>query len=162
MAAYPLVCKINSKDDVIMEMKPYEHKTQYYETDQMGIIHHSNYIRWFEEARTYMMEQMGMGYDVMEAQGIIIPVLSVRCEYKSMTHFGDTVQVLPIVREYNGIRMMIEYTVLDKETGEVRCVGRTRHCFLTKDGKPVSLKKKYLLADDLFRRCSEAEETQEE
>ncbi|MEY8338648.1 acyl-CoA thioesterase [Lachnospiraceae bacterium 62-35] len=141
-----------------MEFQPYEHKTQYYETDQMGIIHHSNYIRWFEEARTDLMEQMGMGYDIMEAQGIIIPVLSVQCEYKSMTHFGETLQILPIVREYNGIRMTIEYTVIEKETGELRCVGRTRHCFLTKDGKPVSLKKKNFLVDDLFRRVSMPEE----
>ena len=49
-----------------MEYRVYEHKTQYYETDQMGIIHHSNYIRWFEEARMDMMEQMGMGYAEME------------------------------------------------------------------------------------------------
>lgn len=45
------------------EWKPYQHKVQYYETDQMGIVHHSNYIRWFEEARTDYMEKMGMGYD---------------------------------------------------------------------------------------------------
>ena len=60
-----------------MELKIYEHKAQYYETDQMGIIHHANYLHWFEEARIDMMEQMGMGYDIMEKQGIISPVLSV-------------------------------------------------------------------------------------
>ncbi|WP_347474973.1 acyl-CoA thioesterase [Clostridium sp. AF50-3] len=54
-----------------MELKIYEHKAQYYETDQMGIIHHANYLHWFEEARIDMMEQMGMGYDIMEKQGII-------------------------------------------------------------------------------------------
>ena len=69
-----------------MEYRVYEHKTQYYETDQMGIIHHYNYIRWFEEARMDMMEQMGMGYAEMEKRGIISPVLSVHSEYKSMTH----------------------------------------------------------------------------
>ena len=90
-----------------MEIKPYEHKTQYYETDQMGIIHHSNYIRWFEEARVNLMEQLGMGYDVMEEQGVISPVLSIHCEYKSMTHFGDTVVILPLLKEYNGIKMTI-------------------------------------------------------
>lgn len=60
-----------------MKLHTYEHRTQYYETDQMGIIHHSNYIRWFEEARTDLMRQMGIGYDEMEGQGIISPVLSV-------------------------------------------------------------------------------------
>ena len=77
-----------------MDLKIYEHKAQYYETDQMGIIHHANYLHWFEEARIDMMEQMGMGYDIMEKQGIISPVLSVHCDYKSMARFGETVQVL--------------------------------------------------------------------
>ena len=52
-----------------------------------------------------MMEQMGMGYDIMEKQGIISPVLSVHCDYKSMARFGETVQVLVQMKEYNGIRM---------------------------------------------------------
>lgn len=58
------------------EIKPYEHRVQYYETDQMGIVHHSNYIRWFEEARTYVLEEMGFGYKEMEHCGIISPVLA--------------------------------------------------------------------------------------
>lgn len=138
-----------------MKYKVYEHKTQYYETDQMGIIHHSNYIRWFEEARLDMMEQMGMGYDVMEKQGIISPVLSIRCEYQSMTRFGETVQILANLKEYNGIKMAIEYTVLDKATGQIRCVGESRHCFLTKEGNPVSLKRHYIEMDKAFREFKE-------
>ena len=46
----------------------------YYETDQMGIIHHSNYIRWFEEARLHYMKELGLPYDELERMGIIIPV----------------------------------------------------------------------------------------
>lgn len=138
-----------------MKYQVYEHKTQYYETDQMGIIHHSNYIKWFEEARVDMMEQMGMGYAQMEAQGIICPVLAVRCEYKSMTRFGDTVQILANIREYNGIKMAIEYTVLDKKSGKIRCVGESRHGFLNKDGSPVSLKRQYIEVDKAFREFSD-------
>ena len=48
-----------------IKVKPYEHHVKYYETDQMRIVHHSNYIRWMEEARMDMMEQMGFGYDKM-------------------------------------------------------------------------------------------------
>ena len=120
-----------------MKFEVYEHKTQYYETDQMGIIHHANYLHWFEEARIDIMEQMGMGYDMMEKQGIICPVLSIRCEYKSMSRFGETVQVLTSLKEYNGIKMALEYTVIDKETAQVRCVGESRHCFLNRDGSPI-------------------------
>ena len=57
-----------------IKVKPYEHNVKYYETDQMGIVHHSNYIRWMEEARMDLMDQMGFSYKQMEDQK-----LSVRC-----------------------------------------------------------------------------------
>lgn len=121
----------------------YQHKAHYYETDQMGIIHHSNYIRWFEEARINLLEKIGVGYDLMEKMGIISPVLAVQCDYKSMTRFNDTVLIQTKVAEYNGVKLVINYTVTDKVSGEVRCVGETRHCFLSKDHKPLSLKRSY-------------------
>ncbi len=61
-----------------IKVKPYEHHVKYYETDQMRIVHHSNYIRWMEEARMDLMEQMGFGYDKMEELEIVSPVLSDR------------------------------------------------------------------------------------
>ncbi|MFQ9127202.1 MAG: acyl-CoA thioesterase [Butyricicoccaceae bacterium] len=71
-------------------MNPCEHKVQYYETDGMGIVHHSNYIRWFEEARVDLLEQLGFGYDRIEAEGYSGPVLEVACQYKTMSRFGET------------------------------------------------------------------------
>lgn len=53
-----------------MDYRIYERRAQYYETDQMGVVHHSNYIRWFEEARVFFMDQMGFGYDEMEKSGV--------------------------------------------------------------------------------------------
>lgn len=131
-------------------MKPYEHKTQYYETDQMGIIHHSNYIRWFESARIEFMSRVGVDYAVMEREGIISPVLAVSCEYKSMVHFGDVVLIEPVIRSYNGVKLCLSYTVRDKETGEVRTTGESSHCFLNREGRPVSLKKAAPLVHEAF------------
>ena len=122
--------------------KDYEHHANYYETDQMGIVHHSNYIRWFEEARTDFLEKLGMGYDRMEAEGIISPVLSVSCEYRTMTHFGETVAIAVAMTKYNGIRLELAYTVSSADTGEVRAVGSSKHCFLDRDGNILSLKKR--------------------
>lgn len=119
----------------------YQHKTQYYETDQMGIIHHSNYIRWFEEARIDFMSQCGFSYAQMEQDGIISPVLSVSCEYKTMTHFGDTVNIETSIEKYNGIKLELSYTVKDSESGEVRCTGRSSHCFLDRKGNIISLRR---------------------
>jgi acyl-CoA thioester hydrolase len=123
----------------------------------MGIIHHSNYIRWFESARIWYMSQIGVDYRDMEAQGVVSPVLEVSCTYKSMVHFGDTVDVIPCIQKYNGIRLELSYEVLDAETGELRSAGRSSHCFLNREGKPVSLKKICPVFDKAFREVMESE-----
>jgi len=133
-----------------MEFKLYEHTTQYYETDQMGIIHHSNYIRWMEEARVDLLQQAGMSMTTIEKKGVLIPVLSVSCEYRSMTRFGETVTVELRIVKYNGIKMQIEYEIRDKHTKELRAVGSSCHCFLSKDGKLLALKKHYPEIDAIF------------
>lgn len=120
----------------------YEHQAQYYETDQMGIIHHSNYIRWFEESRTNLLDQLGFGYDQMEKLGIIVPVLAITCTYKSMVRYNDRVYIIPKIEGFNGIRLTISYQIRDKTTGELRTTGESKHCFLDKNNRPVSLKKK--------------------
>ena len=130
--------------------KPYKHLVQYYETDQMGIVHHSNYIRWFEEARSYLLEEMGFGYKKMEECGIISPVLSIRAEYKSMTHYYDTVVIDVNVVKYNGVKIVLEYIVKDEKPGEIRCVGESKHCFLDSSGHPVSIKRELPELNELF------------
>lgn len=134
-----------------MTIKKYEHRAQYYETDQMGIIHHSNYIRWFEEARIDYLDQIGLHYKELEDNQIGIPVLGVNCQYKTMTHFGDTVEIQVKPTKYNGIKMTIEYIISDKTTGEVRCIGETQHCFLSGEGALVSIKKSHPRWHGIFK-----------
>lgn len=131
-------------------MKPYKHKVQYYETDQMGIVHHSNYIRWFEEARVDLLEQVGFGYDQMEKRGVASPVLSVEADYLRMIRFGGTVTIETTLKEYNGIKMEISYKVIDDKSGMIHCRGLTKHCFLNGKGCPVSLKKDYNDIHEVF------------
>lgn len=133
-----------------LKVKAYEHHVKYYETDQMGIVHHSNYIRWMEEARMDLMEQMGYNYKMMEEAEIISPVVSVHCEYKSMVHFSDTVIVEAKISRYNGVKLTILYRMTDKETGELRTIARSEHCFLDRTGKPISLKHLYPEIDTKF------------
>ena len=123
------------------ELKPYIHVAHYYETDQMKIIHHSNYIRWFEEARVDFLDQIGANYARLEESGIVSPVLSVEAHYKSMVRYGDSVYVLPEIESYNGVKLCLAYRVIDVATGELRTTGKSQHCFLNKDNWPISLKK---------------------
>lgn len=135
-----------------MEWKPYRHNVKYYETDQMAIVHHSNYIRWFEEARVDWMEQVGISYGEMEGRGIIIPVLSVSAQYRAMTRFGENVIITPRLLRYNGVRMEVGYQVREAETGALRCTGSSAHCFLNRDYRPINLKRAAPDYDGIFRR----------
>ena len=60
----------------------YERKINYYETDRMGVVHHSNYIRFLEEARCYLLEKIDMPFAMLEENGVTIPVLGVNVTYK--------------------------------------------------------------------------------
>lgn len=133
----------------------YEHKVQYYETDQMKVVHHSNYIRWFEECRVDWMEKGGLAYDRMEKEGIICPVVEVSCRYQAMTRFGETVVILPKVVKFNGVRLKISYEVKEKNTGELRCSGESSHCFLDEKGCPVNLKKSSPAFYQMFMELSD-------
>lgn len=133
-----------------LRLHPYEHHAKYYETDQMGIIHHSNYIRWMEEARMDLMNQIGLSYKQMEEMEIISPVLSISCEYHSMVHFDDVVVIETRIVKYNGIKLEVEYRMTDKESGELRATGRSSHCFLSRSGRPISLKRSYPELDTRF------------
>lgn len=122
-------------------MEEYIRRVQYYETDKMGVVHHSNYIRWFEEARLDYMDKNGFSYKSFEDLGYISPVLSVECKYKKSVRFGDTVKVEIKLVSYD-VRHKFTYVVKDAETDEVRATGESTHCNLDEQGKVFSLKKK--------------------
>ncbi len=119
----------------------FERTINYYETDRMGVVHHSNYIRYLEEARCEWLEQLGMPFQAFEQKGITIPVLGVNIEYKYHVTFGDTILIHTFMKEYNGVRMTVGYEVKDKKTGNIVLTGETKHCFTNKELRPINLKK---------------------
>ena len=121
-------------------MGPYTHKVQYYETDMMGITHHSNYIRWMEEARIDFMDQMGFPYSRMESEGIMSPVRSLSCSYKRPTRFGDTVSIDVSVESFSGARLTLLYVMTDQD-GRTVCEASSEHAFMNKEGRIVRLNK---------------------
>ena len=131
-------------------IKPYQHLAKYYETDQMGIIHHSNYIRWFEEARIDYMNQIGLTYKKMEDEGIISPVLEVNCQYLNMMYFDDLATIKVSVTDYTGVRFAFKYEIYN-QNNKLCTTGTSRHCFMTRDGRPVSLKRAKPEFDQLFK-----------
>lgn len=125
----------------------YNRKINYYETDKMAIVHHSNYIRFFEEARLDMMDKFDLNYRKMEDMGIIIPVMSVDCKYIVPLCFDDEVKIHTKIIKFDGIKMEIAYEIY---RDDVLCTtGHSGHCFLDKDMKPFRMKRLY---PDLYNK----------
>ena len=114
----------------------------YYETDRMGITHHSNYIRWMEEARVDYLKKIGWGYDRLEGEGIISPVTSISCKYKNSTTFADVIEIRVTVAEFRGVTLKLDY-LMTKQDGQTVFEGHSEHCFLNNEGKIVKLAKEY-------------------
>lgn len=121
----------------------HEHIIQFYETDGMRIVHHSNYIRWFEETRVAWMSDLGFSYKQMEDEGISVPVLAVDAQYKKMLSFGDTAVIKMKVARITPVRLDLAYEVYSKESGQLTTTGQSQHCFLDSDShRPLSLKRR--------------------
>ncbi len=121
-------------------MKEYLHTVQYYETDKMGVTHHSNYIRWMEEARVDFLDQLGWPYVRLEEEGLVSPVLAVECRYKAPTRFGDRIAVSVVLGAFKGLRMTLRYSMKNEE-GRIVFQGRSEHAFLDRGGRPLRLDK---------------------
>ncbi len=138
-------------------MEGYIRKVNYHETDKMGITHHSNYVKWMEEARVDFLDKVGYGYAKLESEGIASPVLSVEVEYKRPTTFGDTIRIDLRVADYNGVRFTIGYTGNNVETGAVVFTAKSTHCFVGENGRPMILKRQFPGFDSLMREMLEQE-----
>lgn len=124
-----------------MKTKPYKRKINYYETDQMQVVHHSNYARFLEECRLWVMEKAGLPYDLMEEKGVIIPVLTLDCEFIGAVHFGDTIEIYSHVTKLTPVRFSLCYEIYVNGTLVNR--SRTSHGFVDTEFKPMNMKKKY-------------------
>lgn len=136
-------------------MENYVHKVQYYETDRMGISHHSNYVRWMEEARVHFLDSHDCGYSQIEELGFSSPVLGIECKYRKTTTFGDEVEIEIRMSEYNSVKMEYEYIMKNKATGEIVCTAKSSHCFINSEGRPISLKKVVPEIDEKLRTFCE-------
>ena len=130
----------------------YYRKAQYHETDQMGIIHHSNYVKWMEEARISYMNQMGFSYKRVEEMGIISPVVEISVAYKKQVSFDDEIQISISIKKYNGISLEFNYQFFNITKNEICTTAYSRHCFL-KNGKLISVKKEVPELDLIINNC---------
>lgn len=131
-------------------MFTYHRQAKYHETDQMGIIHHSNYVKWMEEARIAFIDSLGVTYKSMEEAGIASPVTGISLEYKKPVEFSDEIEIRVNVSVYNGLRLELAYEYYNASKDEICTAGTSKHCFL-KGGRIISLKRENPELDEKIR-----------
>ena len=110
---------------------------RYYETDQMGIVHHSNYIRYFECARNAMMAAWGYPIEQCEADGVTIPIVSVSCRYHRPAKMGDVLRITAEIEKVPLAKLTVVQKVYNA-SGDLLVSGEVVLGFLNKDtGFPV-------------------------
>ncbi len=139
-------------------MKDYIRKINYYETDKMGITHHSNYIRFMEEARIDYLEQLGCGYERWETDGILSPVIGIECEYKRPTTFNDEIRIHTQISEYKRLKLTVSYTMYNNKTNALIFIGKSHHCFLNAEGRPIALSRQFPEYDEILQKQLHTEE----
>src|SRR5699024_3711235 len=126
--------------------------TIYDETKQMGVIYQENYHIWFEIGRTKLIEQLGFQYAEMEKDNIISPVIDVKVQYKKPARYGDTVTILTWLEDYNGLRTIYGYRVMN-EKDDLLVTGRTEHVITyAHNFRQNRLKKIYLELHIVYQR----------
>ena len=120
-------------------MNHYQHEVKYYECDRMGVTHHSNYIRFMEEARIDWLDQLGFGFEKIEAENVFSPVIAVTCEYKRPTTFKDIIDIEVNIGEMSEMKFEFNYTM--RVDGKVVCTAHSFHCFI-ENNRPVAISKR--------------------
>lgn len=118
-------------------------KVRYNETDQMGVVYHGNYFTWFDIGRTGFLRSIGLPYDQLEDDGVLLPVIEANCKYKKPAKYGDELIIIAELAKLKGIRIQFDYEIYRKKDNTLLAEGYTLHAFVDKELKPMNIKKKH-------------------
>ncbi len=106
-------------------------RVEYHHTDQMGIVHHSNYVKFFEVARTEWLRQAGLTYAEMERRGVMMPIVDVQIKYRQPAYYDELIKVKAIVEEMPMARMTFKYEIRGEDDRDI-ATGLTTLGFIDK------------------------------
>ncbi|MCC8097860.1 MAG: acyl-CoA thioesterase [Eubacterium sp.] len=118
----------------------------------MGVVHHANYIKYFEEGRVHFLDETGLSYKQLEEMGIIMPVLSVEASYKTSADFEDVLEVKTRLTKTSAAKAFFAYEIINKKTGQTVCTGSSAHGILNREFKPMNLKREF---PEIYKRLSD-------
>lgn len=112
---------------------------RYAETDAMGVVYYANYFVWFEVGRGAFCACYGINYQQIEEDGTPLAVVDAHCRYKLPARYGDRVKVRTRLTELGRSTMRFEYEILNMDSGALLAEGTTRHVWVNRQGRPVSM-----------------------
>ena len=119
-------------------------RVRYVETDQMGVVYHSNYLVWFEIGRVEFIRQLGLNYKQMEEEdGCGISVVDAHARYRAPARYDDELVVETRLLAARGAVIKFGYRILRVTDGVLLCEGETTHVCVDKDMKKRTLPRKY-------------------
>ena len=119
-------------------------KVRYAETDQMGVVYHSNYLIWFEIGRVELLRQIGFSYLELERSQYHLPVVEVRCRYKAPALYDETVIIRTHVSQLRPSLIQFTYQAVRASDGTLLAEGETTHIVVGAEKKKTQLPAKYL------------------
>lgn len=114
---------------------------RYAETDQMGIVHHSNYPVWFEAGRTDFIKKMGIPYSKIEQNGILLPLIEMKLRFIGTARYEDEIIVKTYIKEHTGVRILFHYDVFKLGCDKAITEGETLHVWTKSNLKPINIRK---------------------
>jgi acyl-CoA thioester hydrolase len=115
---------------------------RYAETDAQGVVHHANYLTWFEEGRSEFLRQQGCFYSDMEREGLFVIVARAEVDYRAPSFYEDRITIATTLEKGKGRKLEFSYRAANQD-GVVVAEGRTCHLILDAERRLVSLPSRY-------------------
>lgn len=135
-------------------------KVRFYETDLMGVVHHANYLRWFEMGRVEYLRQAGIDLNEMMGEGFMVPIVDVNCRYRQSARFDDEVIIETVLEKLSKVKLSFSYRALRAKDGVLLAEGKTTNGITTAEGKVARLSDSYM--ERLNKMLEEERETRKE
>ena len=118
------------------------YRVKFYDTDTMGVVHHANYIRWFETGRVEFLRELGIDLNEMMSDGILFPIVEIGAKFHAPVHFDDELQIFTAADALTKAKMQFRYEIRRVGEEKILVEGNSTNVF-THDGKICRLPDKY-------------------
>lgn len=111
----------------------------YADTDQMGVVNHATYLRWFEQARAEWLRRLGYTYREMEGAGVMLPIYELQVRYLKPARYDDVLELYAHLAPPTVVRLIFSYQIRRAEDGELLITGTTSHASIDRNGRPIRM-----------------------